>query len=130
MDISDFDVILGMDWLTAHRVVIDCNRRRVTAYTQDGDCVLFQGNKHDALSQAVYDSRCHGQLMGWLADLTLKDEVRRDLSLSRVVCEYKDVFPDELPGLPPHRDVDFIIKLHPITPPISLTPHRMASVEL
>ena len=33
MDISDFDVILGMDWLTAHRVVIDCDRRRVTAYT-------------------------------------------------------------------------------------------------
>ena len=33
MDISNFDVILGMDWLTAHRVVIDCDRRRVTAYT-------------------------------------------------------------------------------------------------
>ena len=33
MDMSEFDVILGMDWLTAHRVVIDCDRRRVTAYT-------------------------------------------------------------------------------------------------
>ena len=33
MDISEFDVILGMDWLMAHRVVIDCDRRRVTAYT-------------------------------------------------------------------------------------------------
>ena len=33
IDITDFDVILGMDWLTAHRVVIDCDRRRVTAYT-------------------------------------------------------------------------------------------------
>ena len=33
MDISDFDVILGMDWLMAHRVVIDCDRKRVTAYT-------------------------------------------------------------------------------------------------
>ena len=32
MDMSDFDVILGMDWLTAHRVVIDCDRRRITAY--------------------------------------------------------------------------------------------------
>ena len=68
--------------------------------------------------------------MGWLADLTLEDEARRDLSLPRVVCEYKDVFLDELPGLPPHRDVDFIIKLHPVTSPISMTPHRMASVEL
>ena len=33
MDMSEFDVILGMDWLTAHRVVIDCDRRRVTTYT-------------------------------------------------------------------------------------------------
>ena len=41
MDISEFDVILGMDWLTAHQVVIDCDRRRVTAYTQDGDYVMF-----------------------------------------------------------------------------------------
>ena len=36
MDMLEFDVIIGMDWLTAHRVVIDCDRRRVTAYTQDG----------------------------------------------------------------------------------------------
>ena len=64
MDISEFDVILGMDWLTAHRVVIDCDRRRIIAYTQDGDCVLFQGDKHDALPQAVYNSKWHGQLMG------------------------------------------------------------------
>ena len=68
--------------------------------------------------------------MGWLVSLTLEDEVRQDLGLPRVVCEYEDVFPDELPGLPPHRDVDFVIKLHPSTLPISLTPHRMASDEL
>ena len=35
MDISEFDAILRMDWLAAHRVVIDCDRRWVTAYTQD-----------------------------------------------------------------------------------------------
>ena len=39
-------------------------------------------------------------------------------------------FPDELPGLPPHRDVDFSIELHSGTTPISMTPHRMAPVEL
>ena len=49
MDISNFDVILGMDWLTAHRVVIDCDSRRITAYTRDGIRVTFQGEKHDAL---------------------------------------------------------------------------------
>ena len=49
MDMSEFDVILGMDWLTAYKVVIDCERRRITAYTQDGTRVVFQGDKHDIL---------------------------------------------------------------------------------
>ena len=44
--------------------------------------------------------------------------------------EYVDVFSDELSGLPPHRVVDFGIELHPGTSPISMTPHRMAPVEL
>ena len=60
MDMSKFDVILRMDWLTAYRVVIDCERRRVTAYTQDGTRVVFQGDKHDILPHTVYESRCQG----------------------------------------------------------------------
>ena len=119
-----------MDWLTAHRVVIDCDSRRITAYTPDGISVTFQRAKHDALPQTVHDSKWSGQLMGWLASLTLEDEGRQNLSLPRVVCEYEDIFPDELPGLPPRRDVDFVIELHPGTSPISMTPHRMAPVEL
>ena len=130
MDMSEFDIILRMDWLTAYRVVIYCERRRVTAYTQDGTHVVFQGDKHDILPQTVYVSRCQGQLTGWLASLTLEDEVRPDLDLPRVVCEYEDVFPDELLGLPPQRVVDFGIELHPGTSPISMTVHRMAPVEL
>ena len=98
---SEFDVILGMDWLKAYRVVIDCERRRVTAYMQDGSRVLFQGDKHNMLPQIVYDSRCQEQLAGWLASLTLEDKERPNLDLPRVLCEYVDVFPDELPGLPP-----------------------------
>ena len=43
MDMSEFDVILAMDWLTAYRVVIDWERRRVIAYTHDGTRVAFQG---------------------------------------------------------------------------------------
>ena len=130
MDMLEFDVILRMDWLIAYRVVIDCEHRRVTTYTQDGIRVVFQGDKHDILPQIVYESRCQGQLAGWLASLTLEDEVRPDLDLPRVVCEYVDVFSNELPGLPPHKDVDFGIELHPGTSPISMTPHRMALVEL
>ena len=62
----------------------------------------------------MHDSRWSGQLIGWLASLTIEDEGRRDLSLPRVVCEYQYVFPDELRGLPQYRDVDFVIELHPL----------------
>ena len=130
MDMLEFDIILGMDWLTAYRIVIDCERRRVTAYSQDGTRVVFQGDKHDILPHTVYESKCQGQLAGWLASLSLENEERPDLDLPRVVCEYVDVFPDELPGLPPQRVVDFDIELRPGISPISMTPHRMAPVEL
>ena len=49
IDMSEFDVILGMDWLTAYRVVTDCERRRVTTYTQDDTHMVFQEDKHDIL---------------------------------------------------------------------------------
>ena len=47
-----------------------------------------------------------------------------------MVCEYEDVFSDELLGLPPYRDIDFTIELQPDTSPISMTSHRMTPVEL
>ena len=81
MDMSEFDVIFGMDWLMAYRVAIDCERRMVTTYTQDDTRVTFQGDKHDIFPQTVYESRCHGQLESWLASLILDDEVRPDLDL-------------------------------------------------
>ena len=78
----------------------------------------------------MYNSRWHGQLRGCLESLTLDDKIGQDVSLPRVVCEYEDVFLDELLGLPPPNDVDFCIELHPGTSPISMTPHRMTLVEL
>ena len=68
--------------------------------------------------------------MGWLASLTLEDEVRQVLDLPPAVYEYEDVFSDELLGLPLQSDVDFCIESHPSTSPISMTPHRMTPVEL
>ena len=60
--------------------------------------------------------------MGWLASLTLEDEARQELSLPYVICEYEDVLPNELSGIPLYKDVDFTIELHLGTLPISITP--------
>ena len=78
----------------------------------------------------MYDFRWHGQLMGWLVRITLENEARQKLGLPQVVCAYEDVFMNELPGLPLHRDVDFTIELHHGISLISMTPHRMAPTEL
>ena len=68
--------------------------------------------------------------MSWLASLTIEDEARQELGLPRAVCEYEDIFLDELPVLPPHRDIDFTIELNPSTSSISMTSHRMGPIEL
>ena len=69
--------------------------------------MVFQGDKHDIFPHTVYESRCQGQLAGWLASLTLEDKDRPDSYLPRVVCEYVDVFPDELPRLPLQRGLRY-----------------------
>ena len=78
----------------------------------------------------MYDFTWHGQLMGWFASLSLENKARHELGLPQAVCEYEDIFLDELPRLPPHRDEDFTIELHPSTLPISMTLHIMVPAEL
>ena len=102
MDVSEFEVILRMDWLIACMIVIDCERRRVTAYAQDGTRVVFQGDKHDIFPQTVYEYKTYPRGRG-------ETRLRSTSSGLRV----RECFPDKLPGLPPHRDVDFGIELHP-----------------
>ena len=57
-------------------------------------------------------------------------EASTDLTSIPVVCEFSDVFPEDLPQLPPDRDVEFTIELEPSTAPISRCPYRMAPKEL
>ena len=55
-DMSKFDVILRMDWLIAYKIVIDCERGRVTAYTHDGTRVVFQGGASTIFCPRQYTS--------------------------------------------------------------------------
>ncbi|KAL7169602.1 hypothetical protein ACSBR2_034607 [Camellia fascicularis] len=55
MAMSGFDVILGMDWLSSYRAVIDCYRQRVTVYTLSGDCFHFLGDRVGSVFPPVYD---------------------------------------------------------------------------
>ncbi|MBC1350797.1 hypothetical protein HCX58_14365, partial [Listeria welshimeri] len=109
LESKDLDVILGMDWLARHKGVIDCANRKVTLTSNDG-----QGVTVHALSSESLRSR--------LNQITLEE--------IPIVREYPDVFPDDLPGMPPKRDIEFRIDLVPETTPIHKRPYRMAANEL
>ncbi|XP_077242573.1 uncharacterized protein LOC143883096 [Tasmannia lanceolata] len=97
LEMRDFDVILGMDWLATNHANLDCHSNLVT----------FQ---------------MPGQLGCQPGDLRLED--------IPVVRDFLDVFPEDLPGLPPDREIEFSIDLVPSTGPILKAPYRMAPVEL
>ncbi|KAK1414363.1 hypothetical protein QVD17_16561 [Tagetes erecta] len=134
MQMGDFDIILGMDWLTRHRVTIDCHSCRVIFGDLHNPDLVYQGiQPHKSLkiisalkAQKLISHGC----IGFLA--SIRDTSAKEISIDSypIVREYPDVFPEELPGLPPDREIEFTIDLIPGTEPISKAPYRMAPLEL
>jgi hypothetical protein len=92
------DVILGMDWLTKNKGVIDCSRREVTLTTSWGSVMKATVDQ---------DPQLFKRAGGIFTMLPMEG--------MPVVQDYPDVFPKELPGMPPDRDIEFIIDLMPGT---------------
>jgi hypothetical protein len=106
------EVVLGMNWMSSHQGVIDCAKKTITMKSSTGIVV-----KHVSV-KPPQTTRCHKSISG------------PTLEQVPIVCEYPDVFPDELPGMPPDRDIEFIIELIPGTRPIAQRPYRMNPAEL
>jgi hypothetical protein len=105
---SGIDIILGMGWLMKYDAVIHCSKRSVVLTSSEGERFEFVATLPSAADCAVNQLR---------AD-TIED--------IKVICKYLDVFPDDLPGRPPERDIEFIIDLLPGTAPIAKRPYRMS----
>jgi hypothetical protein len=112
LSLAGMDVILGMDWMTQHKVVLDISDRVVEINSPTvGHTTLYLPFK-DGTDSCAY-----------VTIISPLDEIP-------VVCEYLNVFPDDLPGMPPDRDVEVLIELQPSTTPISKSPYRMPPKEL
>jgi hypothetical protein len=112
LDSKGIDIILGMDWLRKYDGVILCAKRAIRLTKEDGTIVEF--------SAAIPAEQ-----------VSLLNKVQgTSLSEIGIVWEYPDVFPEELPGMPPDRDIEFMIELLPGMPPISKRPYRMPVNEL
>jgi hypothetical protein len=112
LGLENVDIILGANWMTLHQVVLDVASRIVEINS------LFCGNFTLILPSQGSTQSCALSM----TELPLKK--------IPVVCEYADVFPDELLGMPPDRDIEFTIELQPGTTPISKRPYRMPPTEL
>ncbi|KAA0040547.1 pol protein [Cucumis melo var. makuwa] len=134
LDMQDFDVILGMDWLSANHENINCFGKEVVFNPPSGASFKFRGAGMVCIPKVISAMKASKLLSqgtwGILASVVDIREPEVSLSSEPVVREYPDVFSDELPGLPPPREVDFAIELEPGTAPISRAPYRMAPAEL
>ena len=132
MPLVRFDVILGMDWLSRYRAVIDCFSRRVILLTKNGP-IVYQASQFAIRPSPVLRSLLGGRrrLETYGSLFAMDGEVETGVRHpGLVVEEFPDVFPDELPGLPPDREIEFCIDLVPGAQPVSITPYRMAPAEL
>jgi hypothetical protein len=112
LDSKGIDVILGLGWLTTCDAVIQCAKRPVHLTSPAGERFEFAADPAPSNASAVNK-----------LDGTALEDIR-------VVCEYPDVFPEELPGMPPDRDIEFVIDILPGTAPISKRLYRMSSDQL
>jgi hypothetical protein len=117
LESKGIDVILGMDWLSKYKVLIDCAKKSVKFTTPEGKEMEFV-TKLVVTIKGVANHAKVNQL-----DASQGSEVL-------VVNKFPDVFPEELLGMPPDRDIKFVIEFKPGTTPIYKTPYRMATPEL
>ena len=130
----EFDLILGKDWLTKHRAIVDCGQKTVVLRCPDQSEVIIQGIRSSVLSNVISAMQERRFIRkGYEAFLALiLDSKRGQVELEKipVVREFSDVFPEELPGIPPEKEVELSIEIVPGTAPVSRAPYRMAPTEL
>jgi hypothetical protein len=116
LESKGIDVTLGMDWLSKHKVLIDCTKKSIKLTTQDGKKLEF------VIELVVTAKGVANRVKVNQLDASQGSEVP-------VVNEIPDVFLEELPGMLPDRDIEFVIELKAGTTPIYKTPYRMATLE-
>jgi hypothetical protein len=113
----DIDIILGMNWLSKLNVLIDYAKKSVKLTTPDGNELKF-------VVEPVVTTK-------GVAKRTKVNQMEASQGfVVPVANEFPDVFPDEFSGMPPDRDIEFMIELKPDTAPIYKTPYRMTTPEL
>lgn len=111
----EFDVVIGMDWLGLHRATILCNEKIVWVRTQSGGELPIYGERKKgefllcSITKAIKYMSRGGQ--AYLAHVVDSSKEKKNLEDIFVVKEFRDIFLEELPGVPLDREVKFRIDL-------------------
>ena len=134
LPLVSYDILIGMDWLEAHKVKLDCYNKTFECMDEEGNPKVVRGIPKvisvRQVSAMQLKKSCRKVCRLYAAHVleATKNETPK-LKDYHVLQEFRDVFPNEIPGLPPKRDIDFTIDLVPRETPVSKTPYRMSTLE-
>ncbi|XP_070026057.1 uncharacterized protein [Nicotiana sylvestris] len=134
LDMIDFDMLMGMDWLFTCYAIVDCHAKIVKFEIPNEPSFILRGSQVPKICKIVPFIKAQRLLKkGCLGLLAIVNDTRKEIvSIENVpvMREFSEVFPEDLPGLPPVPEIDFGIDLLPDTQPISIPSYRMAPAEL
>ncbi|KAI3773630.1 hypothetical protein L1987_48160 [Smallanthus sonchifolius] len=130
IELGSFDVVIGMDWLSKHRAEIICSEKIVRIPLSNGEVLDVHGDKPGRSLNIISCMKAWKFLKkgsyAFLANVVEKRPEELKIQDIPIVHDYPKVFPENLPGLPPPRQVEFRINLVPGAAPIARSPYRLA----
>ena len=135
LPLGSYDILIGMDWLEAHRVKLDCYNKDFECLDEEGNSRIVKGipkvisvRQISAMQLKKFCRKGCQLYVAHILDATENETPR--LEDFHVLEEFRNLLPDEIPGIPQKRDIDFTIELVPGATPVSKTPYRMSTPDM
>ena len=133
VELGSFDIIIGIDWLSKYRARINCDEK-VVHLPYNGETLIIRGERSGTRLSIISCIKTEKYIkkgcFAFLAHITEKKSEEKRLEDVPIVREFPEVFPEDLPGLPPARQVEFHIDLVPEAAPVARAPYRLAPSEM
>ncbi|KAJ0863857.1 putative nucleotidyltransferase, Ribonuclease H [Helianthus annuus] len=134
IQLGSFDVVVGMDWLSKNKAEVICHEKIIRIPLANDETLIVHGEKRDAPLRIISCMKAQKCLrkgcVAFLAHVIDKKAEEPKLEDIPVAKEFPDVFPEDLPGLPPQRQVEFRIDLVPGAAPVAKASYRLAPSEM
>ncbi|KAI3815594.1 hypothetical protein L1987_15268 [Smallanthus sonchifolius] len=134
MQLGSFDVIIGMDWLSKHHAEVICYEKRIRIPLPSGDTLVMFGEKPcrglQLMSFTLAQKYLRKKYVAFLAHVVDTKDKGKKLQDIPIIRDFPEVFPEDLPGLPPPRQVEFRIDLVPGATHMGKAPYRLAPSEM